>query len=178
MVLEVELPMMRNLEMSYVTKIKQILQIIAESVPFIPNVSKLSERVGINRNTFLSYLFYLSEAKMTLNIYKDVSGITKLQKPDKIYLENTNMIYTLCPKQANVGNLRETFFVNQMGYANKVEYVDHGDFKVNGKYIFEIGGKSKTGEQIKNIENSYIVSDDIEYGTGNKIPLWQFGLMY
>ncbi len=178
MVLEVELPMMRNLEMSYVTKIKLILQIIAESVPFIPNVSKLSERVGINRNTFLSYLFYLAEAKMTMNIYRDVSGITKLQKPDKIYLENTNMIYALCPKQANVGNLRETFFVNQMGYANQVEYVDHGDFKVNGKYIFEIGGKSKTGEQIKNIENSYIVSDDIEYGTGNKIPLWQFGLMY
>lgn len=178
MVLEVELPMMRNLEMSYVTKIKQILQIIAESVPFIPNVSKLSERVGINRNTFLSYLFYLSEAKMTLNIYKHVTGITKLQKPDKIYLENTNMIYALCPSQANVGNLRETFFVNQMGYANKVEYVSQGDFKVNGTYIFEIGGKSKTGEQIKNVKNSYIVSDDIEYGTGNKIPLWQFGLMY
>ncbi|MDD3685806.1 MAG: AAA family ATPase, partial [Bacteroidales bacterium] len=142
MVLEVELPLMRNLEISYVTKIKQILQIIAESVPFIPNVSKLSERVGINRNTLLSYLFYLAEANMTLNVYKDVAGITKLQKPDKIYLENTNMIYALCPQQANVGNLRETFFVNQLNYANKVEYVNHGDFKINGIYTFEVGGKS------------------------------------
>jgi predicted AAA+ superfamily ATPase len=178
MVLEVELPLMRNLEISYVTKIKQILQIIAESVPFIPNVSKLSERVGINRNTLLSYLFYLAEANMTLNVYKDVAGITKLQKPDKIYLENTNMIYALCPKQANVGNLRETFFVNQLNYANKVEYVNHGDFKINGIYTFEVGGKSKTTDQIKNIPNSFIVSDDIEYGFDNRIPLWQFGLMY
>lgn len=178
MVLEVELPLMRNLEISYVTKIKQILQIIAESVPFIPNVTKLSERVGINRNTLLSYLFYLAEANMTLNVYKDVAGITKLQKPDKIYLENTNMIYALCPKQANVGNLRETFFVNQLNYANKVEYVNHGDFKINGIYTFEVGGKSKTTDQIKNIPNSFIVSDDIEYGFDNRIPLWQFGLMY
>jgi hypothetical protein len=178
MVLEVELPLMRNLEISYVTKIKQILQIIAESVPFIPNVSKLSERVGINRNTLLSYLFYLAEANMTLNVYKDVAGITKLQKPDKIYLENTNMIYALCPQQANVGNLRETFFVNQLNYANKVEYVNHGDFKINGIYTFEVGGKSKTTDQIKNIPNSFIVSDDIEYGFDNRIPLWQFGLMY
>jgi uncharacterized protein len=178
MVLEVELPLMRNLEISYITKIKQILQIIAESVPFIPNVTKLSERVGINRNTLLSYLFYLAEANMTLNVYKDVAGITKLQKPDKIYLENTNMIYALCPKQANVGNLRETFFVNQLNYANKVEYVNHGDFKINGIYTFEVGGKSKTTDQIKSIPNSFIVSDDIEYGFDNRIPLWQFGLMY
>lgn len=178
MILEIELPLMRNLEISYVPKLKQIMQIIAESVPFIPNVSKLSERIGINRNTFLNYLFYLAEAKLTLNIYKNVSGITKLQKPDKIYLENTNMIYALAPKMANEGNLRETFFVNQLAFKNKLEYSDKGDFRVNDMFTFEVGGKSKTGLQIKNVDNSYIVADNIEFGYGNKIPLWQFGLMY
>lgn len=178
MILEIELPLMRNLEISYVPKLKQIMQIIAESVPFIPNVSKLSERIGINRNTFLNYLFYLAEAKLTLNIYKNVSGITKLQKPDKIYLENTNMIYALAPKMANDGNLRETFFVNQVAFKNKLEYSDKGDFRVNDMFTFEVGGKSKTGLQIKNVDNSYIVADNIEFGFANKIPLWQFGLMY
>ncbi len=178
MILEIELPLMRNLEISYVSKLKQVLQIIAESVPFIPNVSKLSERIGINRNTFLNYLYYLAEAKLTLNVYKNVSGITKLQKPDKMYLENTNMIYALAPKMANEGNLRETFFVNQLAYKNKLEYTDKGDFRVNDIFTFEVGGKSKTDQQIKNVSNSFIVADNLEFGFANKIPLWQFGLMY
>lgn len=178
MTLEVELPLLRKVEVSYVSKLKQLLQIISESVPFIPNVSKLSERIGVNRNTFTTYLFFLQEANLTRNIYKDASGITLLQKPDKIYLENTNFQYALAPKNTEKGSIRETFLVNQLSYQYQVEYVDQGDFLIDRTYTLEIGGSGKTKKQIQGIPNSFIVSDDLEYGTGTKIPLWMFGFLY
>lgn len=178
MTLEVELPLLRKVEVSYVSKLKQLLQIISESVPFIPNVSKLSERIGVNRNTFTTYLFFLQEANLTRNIYKDASGITLLQKPDKIYLENTNFQYALAPKNTEKGSIRETFLVNQLSYQYQVEYVDQGDFLIDRTYTLEVGGSGKTKKQIPGIPNSFIVSDDLEYGTGTKIPLWMFGFLY
>lgn len=178
MTLEVELPLLRKVEVSYVSKLKQLLQIISESVPFIPNVSKLSERIGLNRNTFTSYLFFLQEANLTRNIYKDASGITQLQKPDKIYLENTNFQYALAPKNAEKGSIRETFFVNQLSYQYRLEYVEQGDFLIDQTYTIEVGGKGKTKRQIQGIANSYTAADELEYGTGTKIPLWMFGLLY
>ncbi|MFC5191132.1 ATP-binding protein [Algoriphagus aquatilis] len=178
MTLEVELPLLRKVEVSYVSKLKQLLQIISESVPFIPNVSKLSERIGVNRNTFTTYLFFLQEANLTRNIYKDASGITLLQKPDKIYLENTNFQYALAPKNTEKGSIRETFLVNQLSYQYQVEYVDQGDFLIDQTYTLEVGGSGKTKKQIQRIPNSFIVSDDLEYGTGTKIPLWMFGFLY
>lgn len=178
MTLEIELPLLRKLEVSYIPKIKQLLQIISESVPFIPNVSKLSERIGINRNTFIAYLFFLQEAHITKNLYKDIKGITQLQKPDKVYLENTNFQFAFSPKNADLGNLRETFFVNQLGHEHTVEYIDKGDFRINREYSFEVGGKNKTAEQIQGVKNSFIAADDIEYGTDKKIPLWLFGFLY
>lgn len=178
MTLEVELPLLRKVEVSYVSKLKQLLQIISESVPFIPNVSKLSERIGVNRNTFTTYLFFLQEANLTRNIYKDASGITLLQKPDKIYLENTNFQYALAPKNTEKGSIRETFLVNQLSYQYQVEYVDEGDFLIDRTYTLEVGGSRKTKKQIQGIPNSFIVSDDLEYGTGTKIPLWMFGFLY
>lgn len=178
MTLEIELPLLRKVEVSYVSKLKQLLQIISESVPFIPNVSKLSERIGLNRNTFTTYLFFLQEANLTRNIYKDASGITQLQKPDKIYLENTNFQYALAPKNTEKGSIRETFFVNQLSYQHRVEYVDQGDFLIDQSYTIEVGGKGKTNRQVQGIANSYVASDDLEYGTGTKIPLWMFGFLY
>lgn len=178
MTLEVELPLLRKVEVSYVSKLKQLLQIISESVPFIPNVSKLSERIGVNRNTFTTYLFFLQEANLTRNIYKDASGITLLQKPDKIYLENTNFQYALAPKNTEKGSIRETFLVNQLSYQYQVEYVDQGDFLIDRTYTLEVGGSGKTKKQIQGIPNSFIVSDELEYGTGTKIPLWMFGFLY
>jgi hypothetical protein len=178
MTLEVELPLLRKVEVSYVSKLKQLLQIISESVPFIPNVSKLSERIGVNRNTFTTYLFFLQEANLTRNIYKDASGITLLQKPDKIYLENTNFQYALASKNTEKGSIRETFLVNQLSYQYQVEYVDQGDFLIDRTYTLEVGGSGKTKKQIQGIPNSFIVSDDLEYGTGTKIPLWMFGFLY
>lgn len=178
MTLEIELPLLRKVEVSYVSKLKQLLQIISESVPFIPNVSKLSERIGLNRNTFTTYLFFLQEANLTRNLYRDASGITQLQKPDKIYLENTNFQYALAPRNTEKGSIRETFFVNQLSYQYQVEYVEQGDFLIDQTYTIGVGGKGKTIQQIQGITNSYIASDDLEYGTGTKIPLWMFGFLY
>jgi len=178
MMLEIELPLLRGVELAYIAKVKQLLVIIAESVPFIPNVSKLSEKININRATLLSYLHYLSEIGLTRNLFKESYGISRLQKPAKVYLENTNLIYMLAKQNANVGNIRETFFMNQLAYNHRVIYAEQTDFKVDDTYFFEIGGKSKTNRQIATVENSYLVVDDIEYGYGNKIPLWLFGFMY
>ena len=175
---EVELPMLRNVEIGYVPRIKQLLQVIAQSVPFMPNISKLSNRIKINRNTLVGYLFYLQEAHLKLNLYRNAKGITRMQKPDKIYLENTNLIFTFSPDNNNKGNLRETFFINQVAYHHRVEYTENGDFLVDGKYIFEIGGMHKNRGQIKQSDEGYIVSDDLEYGTPGKIPLWLFGFLY
>jgi len=178
MIMEIELPLLRKVDISSIAKLKRLIQIIAESVPFIPNISKLSERTGLNRNTIILYLGYLQEAHIIMNLYKDARGITRLQKPDKVYLENTNLLYALTPSVVNTGNLWETFFINQLGYGHRVEYAEHGDFIVDGRYVFETGGKSKSNKQIKGQKESYIVSDDIEYGAGNKIPLWLFGFLY
>lgn len=178
MTLEIELPLLRKVDIAYVPKLKQLLQIISESVPFIPNVSKLSERIGINRNTFITYLYFLSEAHITRNLYKDVKGVTQLQKPDKIYLDNTNFQFAFTASNAKEGNLRETFFANQLSFAHSVEYAEQGDFLIDHKWTFEIGGQSKTSRQVKKVKNSFVAADDIEYGNANKIPLWMFGLMY
>jgi uncharacterized protein len=178
LILEIELPLLRNMEIAYVQKVKQLLRIIISSVPFKPNVAKLSERIGINRNTLVTYLHYLEEAKLTKHLYKDAKGITLLQKPDKIYLENTNMLHAFGYNSINEGNERETFFANQVGLKHVLEYSDKGDFLVDHRYIFEIGGKNKNGNQIAGIDKAYIVADDIELGLGNKIPLWLFGFLY
>jgi hypothetical protein len=182
------LPLLRNVEPAYVPKIKQLLQIVSESVPFIPNIDGLCKRIEIHRNTLISYLYYLQETRLTNHLSKDVSGINRLQKPEKIYLENSNLAYTLAEKNSDIGNIRETFFLNQVSYNYTVEYPNNGDFWVDKKILFEIGGKSKTGKQIKESSktgkqikessNAYIAADNIEYGFGNKIPLWLFGMLY
>jgi uncharacterized protein len=178
MMLEIELPLLRNVEIAYVSKIKQLLTILAESVPFTPNVSKLSDKIGINRNTLLSYLHFLDEINLTINLFKQSGGISALQKPSKVYLENTNLMYVLARENSNKGNVRETFFANQVGYKHSLNYTDYGDFLVNEKYVFEIGGKSKTNRQIKEVKNAYIAIDDVTIGRDNKIPLWMFGFLY
>ena len=178
LILEVELPLLRNVEPAYVPKLKQLLQIVSESVPFIPIIDKLSNRIDIHRNTLLTYLYYLEETQLTNHLQKDISGINKLQKPDKTYLDNTNLAFTLAETNTNIGNMRETFFLNQLSYNHIVEYPNKGDFWIDKKYLFEIGGKSKTNEQVKYSKNAFVAADNIEYGFDNKIPLWQFGMLY
>lgn len=178
MMLEIELPLLRGLDLAYVPKIKQLLLIISESVPFVPNVTKLSQKMGIARSTLLMYFHYLAEIGLTINLFKESGGISKLQKPLKVYLENTNLMYALTSKAANTGNVRETFFANQLAYNHKVMYSDKGDFLVNEQYVFEIGGKDKSMKQIEGIENAFVAADNIEYGFQNRIPLWLFGFLY
>jgi predicted AAA+ superfamily ATPase len=178
LILEIELPLLRGVDISYIPKLKQLLLAIAESAPFTPNVQKLSEHIGINRATLVSYLHYLQETRLTKHLYKDSTGMSKLQKPDKIFLENTNLAYVLATGRVNIGNLRKSFFFNQLEYRHKVEYPEKGDFLIDGKYTFEIGGKSKNNRQIYSLPDAYIAADDIEYGVDNKIPLWMFGFLY
>ena len=179
LVLEIELPMLRSVEMAYVPKVKQLLQIISESVPFVPNITKLSERIGIAPKSLLVYLSALGESHLIQLLHKSAAGISKFQKPNQILLENTNLIYTL-----SIGgnvlerHVRETFFVNQLKKIHRINYTDKGDILVDEKYNFEIESKAKDKSQIKWIKNSYVVTDNIEFGFGNKIPLWQFGFLY
>ena len=178
MMLEIELPLLRGMDIGLVPKIKQLLVIISESVPFVPNIVNLSQKIEIHRTTLMSYLFYLQELGLTYHLLKEARGSVRLQKPAKIYLENTNLMYVLSSFSANRGNVRETFFANQVGYKHKISYHEITDFLVDNTYAFEIGGKDKSKKQITGIENAYIVSDEIEYGYQNKIPIWLFGFLY
>lgn len=178
MMLEIELPALRGLENQYILKIKQLLMVLAESVPFTPNVSKLAERIGINRNTLITYLKNLQDVGLTMHLFSETSGITRLQKPEKIYLENTNLMYALNPNQVNIGSIRETFWMNQLSQLHNVTLPRQGDFLIDNQYTFEIGGKGKSNRQIKQVNNAYIVKDDIEIGSQGVIPLWLFGFLY
>ena len=176
LILEIELPQLRKFDVGYINKIKLLLAIVADSVPFIPNVSKLSQKMGINRTTLLTYFHYLAESKLTTSLYRENEGISLLQKPEKLYLENCNLIFAL-GQQVNEGNLRETFFLNQISYLNDVRLPEKHDFLVNKKFIFEIGGKNKSLPAAEN-NQLYVASDGIEVGFNNKIPLWLFGFLY
>jgi uncharacterized protein len=178
MILEVELPLLRNVEPAYIAKLRQLLGIIAESAPFLPNVSKIAGAIGINRQTLLSYMAYLNDSRLTRSLYRDAKGISSMQKPDKLYLENTNLMYLFKSTAAEPGNVRETFLANQLSYQHLTEFSDTGDFYVDRKWTIECGGKGKTGEQIKNVPRAYIAADGIEYGNGLRVPLWLFGFMY
>lgn len=178
MILEIELPLLRKTETQLIFKVKQLLYIISQSVPFKPNVSALADKIHVTRKTVMETLIYLSEAGILNMIYKDQFGTSLLQKPEKIYLENTNFAYALSAKEPNIGNVRETFFLNQVSQQHRVSYHERADFTVNDKYIFEIGGKNKKKTQIKELENAYIVQDDIAFGVENMIPLWLFGMLY
>jgi len=180
MIIEIELPLLRGVDVSYSSKLKQMLLIISESAPFIPNISKLSERTGINRNTFISYLNFLCEAGLLQNLYRDSRGITRMQKPEKIFLENTNIAFALGNGLPEKGNIRETFFANQLSYSHSLTIPENGDFLADNSRTFEIGGRGKDNKQLNKatVNNGFIASDDIEFGNGNKIPLWMFGFLY
>lgn len=178
MILEMELPLLRKIDIAYVPKIKKLLAVIAESSPFMLNTSKISGAMELNRTTLLSYLKSLTDAKLIESLFKDLKGVSSLQKPDKIFLENTNLMYLYQGKNVDEGNVRETFLLNQLAYNQTVEFSEVSDFFVNDKYTIECGGKSKTGEQIKTLENAFVAADGIEIGSGSKIPLWLFGFLY
>ena len=177
--IEIELPQLRNLDVANVRKVKSLLAILATGVPYAVDTVKLSSMAGISRTTLLQYLQYLGEAHLLQLLYSDVSNIKRLQKPDKIYLENPNMLHALTLTQANEGTLRESFFINQLSQKHIVEYSkSSADFTIDRQYTIEVGGRSKDGKQIAGVKDSYIAADHEEYVLGNKIPLWLFGFLY
>jgi len=158
-------------------KLKKLLAVLAESVPFQPNVAELARKLHISRDSIYHYLKQLEKAVLVLPLHAQGKGVSLLQKPEKLYLENTNLAYAL-QSMPNVGNIRETFLLNQLVNAKqKVSYPKKGDFVVDN-HVFEVEGRNKNRKQLTGVDNGYIVSDDILTGAGNKIPLWLFGLLY
>lgn len=175
--MESDIPLYLNTNVSIGRKLKQLLMVVAESVPFKPVMQKLADVTGISRNYIQDYLMYMERAGMIAQLRDAVGGIRGLGKTEKIYLDNTNLIYVLAPKRADIGNVRETFFMNQLRIVGDVMCSPVSDFLVDGM-TFEIGGRKKGQKQISEIDNAYVVKDDIEIGFANIIPLWAFGLLY
>ncbi len=175
--LETDIPQYANLNVGTSRKLKQLLSIIAESVPFKPNFSKISEIINVSRNSLGDYFSYMEKAGLIGQLRNETGGIRGLGKVDKVYLDNTNIIFNLAREKSNAGNLRETFFFNQMRLKNEVISSKKADFIIDN-YTFEVGGKNKQQKQIEKNGKSFVVKDDIEFGYLNVIPLWAFGLNY
>ncbi|WP_029906650.1 ATP-binding protein [Prevotella sp. 10(H)] len=175
--LENDIPMYADMNVATGRKLKQLLAIISKSAPFKPNMSKIAEMLSASRNNISDYCLYIEEAGMIAQLRDNTGGIRGLGKVDKIYLDNTNLIYNLAEDTSNIGNIRETFFLNQMRVKYDVFSSPVADFLIDNS-TFEVGGKNKGQKQIKEVDNGYIVKDDIEYGFLNVIPLWQLGLTY
>jgi predicted AAA+ superfamily ATPase len=176
-VIESDLPMIYNIEPSNIMKLKQLVAYICNSKPYELNLTNLSGKIGINRKTLYLYIHYLTLGDIFMKVLPKAKGDTVFSKPSKLYLNNTNLNYAYCDNQ-DMGTLRESFFVNQIDKNYKIAYSKIGDFLLDKKYIVEIGGKNKSFKQIKDVENSFVVADDIEVGLGNKVPLWLFGFLY
>ncbi len=177
-VLEMDLGPWEDLTHQTIRNMKKLILIISESVPFIPNISKLAEKLEVSRNTILKILDLLEQAKILQLLHQSTKGVSFLQKPEKIYLQNTNLAFAFTLASANIGNLRETFFMNQLAQKHLVTLPKFGDFMVDKTYAFEIGGANKTAQQIAGVPNAFLALDDIKSGQGNKIPLWLFGFLY
>ena len=175
--LETDIPQYANLNVGTSRKLKRLLSIIAESVPFKPNFSKIAGIINVSRNSLDDYFSYMEKAGLIGQLRNEISGIRGLGKVDKVYLDNTNIIFNLVGDKSNVGNLRETFFFNQMRVKNEVISANKTDFVIDN-YTFEIGGKNKQQKQIEKDAKSFVVKDDIEFGYRNVLPLWAFGLNY
>ena len=159
-------------------KIYQLFYILATNVPFKPNISKLSERIGVHRNTLTQYFYHLEKTRLIHTLLPAGISISILQKPEKIFLHNTNIAYAISPKNIDTGNLRETFLLNQLKPKHEVTLPKKGDFFVDEIFTFEVGGASKTKAQIRDVPDSFVVSDGIELGTNYRMPLWLFGFLY
>lgn len=157
---------------------RKLLYVISQMVPFTPNIQNLSEKIGVSRNSVLKALDLLENAQILNLLRSDNTGISYLQKPEKIYLENPNLAYMFSGSKPNIGNLRESFFFNQLQVNHDVTSSKFTDFMVDGTFSFEVGGASKTKKQLAGIPLAYIASDGMEHGLDNKIPLWVFGFLY
>ena len=185
-ILEVDLPYSTNINFSQIDKIKKLVYLLSTSVPLKPNISKLAQAIEVSRPTLLEYIHYLELGSLLNSVNQKARGYGVMNKPDKLFMYNTSLMKSIS-QNTDKGTQRETFFVNQIKSAlyNTATLIDenillseHGDFKVLNTYTVEVGGKNKSFKQIENLDNSFVVADNIESGFGNKIPLWLFGFLY
>ena len=175
--MEVDIPQYANMNASTGRKLKKLLAVIAQSVPFKPVMDSLATVIGVSRNVLPDYFLYMEQAGMIGQLRDDTGGIRGIGKVEKVYLDNTSLAYLLGHEATDIGNIRETFFYNQMRVTQDVISSRISDFEIEGK-TFEVGGKRKGKKQITDAAEGYVVRDDIETGFGNIIPLWAFGLTY
>ena len=178
-IIETELPQICKVDVANVRKIQALVKLICEEVPFELNANKIAGALEIGRDTVVEYLKYLGDAKVLNLLYSDKKKIGKLAKPDKVYMENSNILHALAPGKVDIGTARECFAVNSLSESHDVEYGKaQGDFKVDAKYTFEIGGRSKDFSQIPDVPKSYVFADDWDMPNGAKLPLWMLGFLY
>jgi predicted AAA+ superfamily ATPase len=177
-IVEIDMAELKDFDIRNAKKLLQLIYVIAQQVPFKPNISNLAIKTGIHRNSLNNYLYYLEQAKIISLLFPAGNSIATLQKPEKIVLNNTTLLNALAEEKSITGTARETFFVSQLSTFHKVQLPKQGDFIIDDKYTFEVGGKSKGQKQIEGIENAWIVKDDIELPMLKTIPLWMFGLLY
>jgi len=175
--LESDIPIYANMNVSTSKKLKQLLYIIAQSVPFKPNFSKLAQMMDVHRNQVSDFLYYLEKSGSVMQLRDSTKGIRELGKVEKVYLGNTNLIHAIAEEKPDIGNIRETFFLSQMSVRNNITSSPFADFLIKDA-TFEVGGKNKKKKQIEGIENAYVVKDDLEFGYMNTLPLWHFGFNY
>ena len=176
-VIDSDLPSVENITYETLQKVKKLLMIISEHVPFEPNMSELWRQLSTDNESGLKMLYALNKAQVLALLTAKTKNYKSLTKPDKIFLGNPNLMHVLCPK-VDKGNERETFFISQMRVLHDVSYPKQGDFLIDDKHLFEVGGKGKTFEQIADVTDSYLAVDDTEVGSGSRIPLWMFGFLY
>lgn len=179
--IDVELTKYRGLDVGNTRTVNALLQVISQLTPYEVDIAKLARTTGISRPTTLRYLKNLQEAKLIHRLYTDLQSITDLQKPDKILIDNPNLLYALSPTPPEIGTVRESFMACMLsGTEHIIENAGKksGDLRVDHKYVIEIGGADKGFKQIENEENSFVAADNIDSASLRKIPLWAFGFMY
>jgi predicted AAA+ superfamily ATPase len=185
-ILEVDMPYATNIKHAQIDKVKKLVYLLSTSVPVKPNISKLAASVDVSRPTLMEYLHYLEMGSLINSVNQKARGYGVVSKPDKLLMYNTNLMHAIS-HNADKGTQREAFFVNQIKSADyntpklideRILLAQEGDFLIEGRYTVEVGGKGKSFDQVKEVEDAYIAADDIEVGFGNKIPLWLFGFMY
>ncbi|MCH9739614.1 MAG: AAA family ATPase [Epsilonproteobacteria bacterium] len=175
--IDVDLVMLGYIKPTFANKLKKLLNVICYSKPFELNITKVSANIEVSRNTLYAYLGHLKKGDLLTVVADNKKGLSSLSKPEKLYLNNTNLNYALC-ENPEIGTIREGFFANQLQESHELTSSKNGDFIVNGKYTFEIGGKNKGFKQIKDIENAFVVQDTDNTEDNRKIPLWLFGFLY
>ena len=178
MILDIELPILRNMETSSIPKIRKLLAVISKASPCVPNVASLASHIGVARQTLLSYLKHLEEGNLIVLLYKGARGTGSLVKPDRLYLENSNLMHDLMDHEAALSDSLETFVLNQLKKDHDIKLTASGDFLVDDQHTFKMCSGNRKQKRAKDEGNSYIIADDIEIGSGSLIPVWLLGFLY